>query len=89
VNGRTLGIELVSTPGMEPFSDIQLHGGPLGPGLEGLVRRLAEEYGITVDEDHVLTHSDVCPRSRTTKGGEPWGPPSSKYSFEAIFETIL
>jgi len=85
VNDHSLGIELVSTPGHEPFPHSQLYGGPLGPGLVGLVERLSSEYAISVDKDHVLTHSDVVPLARTTKSGRPWDPPPEKYSFQEVF----
>ena len=85
VNGSSIGIELVSTPGRDPFPDSQLYGGAGGPGLEGLVHRLCREYGVPLDEDHVLMHSDVCPLARTTPGGEPYDPPPAKYTFQGVF----
>ncbi len=87
VNGQSIGIELLSTPGKEPFPKTQIQGGPSGPGLVGLVTHLCGEYAIPLDEDHVLTHSDACPLSRTTKSGKPWDPPPEKYDFGSVFGT--
>jgi len=79
VNGGTIGIELVSTPGKEPFRPLQLRA------LRTLLARLSNRHQVPLDEDHALTHSDVCPLSRTTKGGVPWDPPPAKYSFSMLF----
>jgi hypothetical protein len=87
VNGCTIGIELLSTPGQRPFSTPQLEGAGQFPGLAGLVKHLSKQYGIPIDADHILTHSDVCPLARTTKSGNPWDPPPSKgYSFGEVFK---
>ena len=51
----------------------------------GLLDRLSSEFAIHVDEDHVLTHSDVVLLVGTTKSGRRWDPPSSKYSFQKVF----
>lgn len=80
VNRRSIGIELLSTPGREPFTELQIQS------LRQLVTDLCREYGIPLDNHHVLTHSDVCPLSRTTKGGEPWDPPPAKYTFKVVFD---
>lgn len=68
VNANTIGIEVA------PRADA-----PRGAWsdaawakLVALVREIGERYGIPVDAEHVLTHSDADPRSRSTAGGAPW-----------------
>lgn len=79
VNGSSIGIELLSTPGRDLFPDEQIST------LRKLVYRIGLIYSIPIDEDHILTHSDVCPLARTTPDGIPWDPPPTKYTFWAVF----
>lgn len=85
VNRETIGIELLSVPGRDPFPGSQIHGGKGGIGLTGLVQVLANSYGIPIDRMHILTHSDAVPTARTTKSGQPYDPPPSKLSLEDVF----
>ncbi len=85
VNGKTLGIELLAHRGAGPYPDSQIHGGPGGIGLVGLVKVLCKAYGIPIDRHHILTHSDVTPRARTTRGGRPYDPPPFKYDYDQVF----
>jgi len=78
-NGHTIGIELLSTPRHEPFTSIQLRS------LRTLVVDICMDYGIPIDNHHILTHSDANPLARTTRRGVPYDPPASKYSFQAVF----
>lgn len=68
-NAVSLGVEVAC-----PLED------PTGPWsdaawarLAALVREWSDRYGIPIDDRHVLTHSDVHPVSRTSKG-QPWDP---------------
>lgn len=85
VNRHTIGFELLAVPGNEQYSQEQLYGGEKGMGLVRAVQEVAKRFEIPIDRDHILTHSDVCPLSRTTRSGRPWDPPPEKYSFEKVF----
>lgn len=88
VNGRSIGIELVSHKGAGPFPDEQLRGGPGGPGLAGLLRRCHEQYGVPLHHMYVLTHSDAVPTARTTKKGWPYDPPPYKLDLPEFLATL-
>jgi len=69
-NELTVGIE-VAPPKSGPRN---AWTGECWESLGWLVRKICGDYGIPVESQNVITHSDAHPRSRTTKSDNPWDP---------------
>jgi hypothetical protein len=52
--------------------------------LVELLREVGARYGIPLDREHVVTHSDASPLARSTAGGEPWDAPPAQWSPEML-----
>lgn len=52
--------------------------------LARLVGDVAARHGIPLAREHVPTHSDVHPLSRTTRYGSPWDPSPRAWSWERM-----
>jgi N-acetyl-anhydromuramyl-L-alanine amidase AmpD len=82
-NGNTIGIEVVPRA-------IAVRG-PWSPAawtaLVALVRDIGARHGIPVDREHVVTHSDASPLSRSVNDA-PWDPGPHQWTPE-LFEQHL
>lgn len=79
-NRNTIGIEVAPRPG-DP------RGGWTDAAWDRLVKLLREvggRYGIPLDREHVISHSDATPHSRSTAAGVPWDPGHSQWSPELL-----
>jgi hypothetical protein len=77
-NVLTIGIE-VSPPREHPRAPWSTE---TWKALNRLCKHLGNRYGIPIDSQHVLTHSDVHPLARITKAGAPWDPAPRQWTID-------
>lgn len=75
-NRSTIGIEVV--PPLSGARDAW--SAECWATLARLVSDVCARHGIPVDREHVVTHSDAHPLSRTARGS-PWDPPPSQWTW--------
>lgn len=82
VNANTIGIEVVPpTAGpTRPWS------GELWRALRLLVQDIHRRREVPLEKHYVVTHSDCCPVSRTTRKGIPWDTWSTQWSWNKFLE---
>lgn len=77
VNANTIGIEVIpSNSGPRSSWSSQAW-----KALVGLCQDIHHRRGIPLTKHHLLSHSDACPISRTTRNGDPWDPWESQWSW--------
>jgi len=82
-NRSSIGVEVVP-----PLAGAR---GPWSPECWATLARLtldiADRHGIPVDREHVVTHSDAHPASRSARGA-PWDPGPAAWSWERMRSAI-
>lgn len=82
-NRSTIGVEVVP-----PESGARGAWSPeCWATLASLVLSICGRYEIPVDREHVVSHSDAHPISRSAKGA-PWDPPPAQFTWDRMREAI-
>jgi hypothetical protein len=84
-NENSIGIEVVpnATDPTLPWS------GEAWDAVARLVLDVCARNDIPVRKDHVISHSDAHPLSRTTPSGRPWDPWSAQWSWDRFERAIV